>query len=545
MKYKHNSWLFIISIKNNQKWNLFQFLKDILSIQAYKKPKIWILSLGILAHLSYSFPASATSLKKLNSLQQCWKTFSNKEEFETEEDNQRKEKAIEAIKEIEPKDSKTQNILADNLEFFTGEKKASIRAKIYSLFESISQHITVKVARKLAALIRGGLPSEEKKYIITILRKRGTKDTLTIQYLRESLNDPFPEVRETTAEALGEILEKKQPVLKTFFYEPVIHPFVIYPLKSVVDIDNAVKYIRWYVIEKLAYIASYDPDPSVQKAAIEAMVKIIHAYPEGFAMVIDTLLEIILSNSDSKVKTEARFRLEKSLDTDLKKWFFRSSSIIVRQRFDIIRKLTNSLYDKDQRIRKEARKAFRILNGKKARKEYYNVQDLKAKYLERRIEEYDSTGIRLTYDNPNSQPVNKVPPPFESWFEVEVFLEIHKKGYIVLPQPVYSISEEGPDYRIDMVVISSDKSNRLLVECDGPLHNEIERQKEDKNRQKELESADRRSVWRIRHSEEKTPLLSGLSFYSYYPNWKNREIRKEPLQGLWEKLEEMNIKPVE
>ena len=535
MKYKHNSWFFVISI-NNQKRKLLQFLKNIFSIQIYIKPEIWILSLGILAHLSYPFPASAASFKKFNSLQQCWKAFLNKEEFETEEDNHIKEKAVEAIREIETKDSKTQNILADSLEFFKGEKKASIRIKIYSLFESISQHITVKVARKLAALIRGRLPSEEKKHIITILRKRGTKDTLTIQYLGEGLNDLSPEVRETTAEALGEILGGKQNILKTFFYESYIYPLIVYPSKTMFDLDNTVKYIRLYIIKNLAHTASYDPAPFVQEAAIKAMVKIIHVHFDGFGGVIDTLLEIILSNSDSKVKTEAIFNLEKSLDTNFKKRFFYFITKITQGRSDIIRKLTNSLYDKDQGVRKEARKAFRILNGKKALKEYYDVQDLKAKYLEIRIKEYDSTGNRLTYDNPNSQPINKVPPPFESWFEVEVFLEIHKKGYIVLPQPVYSTSEERPNYRIDMVVISSDKNSYLAVECDGPLHNEIERQKEDKNRQKELESAGW-SVWKIRHSEEKTPLLSGPPFYSYYPNWKDREIRKESLQDLWEKLE--------
>ena len=261
MKYKHNFWIFIISIKNNQKRKLLQFLKDIFSIQIYKKPEIWILSLGLLAHLSYSFPASAASFKKFNSLQQCRKAILNKEEFETKEDNQKKEEAVEAIKERESRDSKTQNILADSLNRFKGdENKASIRIKIYSLFESISQHITVKVARKLAGRIAGGLPSEEKKRIIAILKKRRTKDTLTIQHLGEGLNDPSPEVRKTTAEALGEMLGGEF-ALKTF-----------------------------------------------------------------------------------------------------------------------IRELTDSLYDKDPGIRKEARKAFKFLNGKKALKEYYDVQDLKAKY---------------------------------------------------------------------------------------------------------------------------------------------------------------------
>ena len=95
-----------------------------------------------------------------------------------------------------------------------------------------------------------------------------------------------------------------------------------------------------------------------------------------------------------------------------------------------------------------------------------------------------------------------------------------------------------------LVISSDDRNNRLLVECDGPHHNKIERQKKDENRQKELESAGW-SVWRIRHSEKKTPLLSGPPFYSDYPNWKDREISEEPLQGLLDKLEEMKINPVE
>ena len=217
-------------------------------------------------------------------------------------------------------------------------------------------------------------------------------------------------------------------------------------------------------------------------------------------------------------------------------------------RLNIVRNLANSLYDKEPEIRKAAREAFRVLNGiepLKTLKAYYNVQDSKAKAVEKRIKEYDTERIRLTYNNPNSRPVNKVPPPFESWFEVEVFLKIHERGYIVLPQSVYSASKEGQNYRIDMVIVSSDNGkNRIYIECDGPPHNEIKRQEEDRNKEKDLKK-NSWSVWRIKHSEEKTPSLSGPPFYSHYPNWKDRKISEDAPQGLWEKLEEMKIKPVE
>jgi very-short-patch-repair endonuclease len=89
----------------------------------------------------------------------------------------------------------------------------------------------------------------------------------------------------------------------------------------------------------------------------------------------------------------------------------------------------------------------------------------------------------------------KPPSPFESWFEVDVALEILTLGYEVKPQ-----FKVGP-YRIDLVIFDKlNTLNRLAIECDGDKYHGIEHIERDINRQKILE----RCGWkffRIRASE--------------------------------------------
>ena len=146
--------------------------------------------------------------------------------------------------------------------------------------------------------------------------------------------------------------------------------------------------------------------------------------------------------------------------------------------------------------------------------------------MNREIKKYEEKNIKTHRKGSN----NNEPPPFDSWFEVDVFLELHKKGYIVLPQfPVQKENNDSSFYYIDLLVLDSkNPQNKLAVECDGPLHNKLEQQEEDKARQEELKSAGWK-VWRIRHSEEKTPSLPGLPFYSslsqsFLDKWKDRKI---------------------
>jgi len=108
------------------------------------------------------------------------------------------------------------------------------------------------------------------------------------------------------------------------------------------------------------------------------------------------------------------------------------------------------------------------------------------------------------------------PAPFESWFEVDVALELLRKDFTVLAQ------HEVAGKRIDLVVEGG--KARLAVECDGDNWHGPDRYEADMQRQRQLE----RCGWeffRVRES----------AFYS------NRE---SALRGLWPALKERCIFPL-
>jgi very-short-patch-repair endonuclease len=107
------------------------------------------------------------------------------------------------------------------------------------------------------------------------------------------------------------------------------------------------------------------------------------------------------------------------------------------------------------------------------------------------------------------------PAPFDSWFEIDVFLELVERGYRVIPQ--YQVSS----YHIDLVVEGF--RTRLAVECDGDIAHPPEKWEQDAYRQRVLERCGW-TFWRLRGSE----------FY------------RDPgtaLRPLWEKLAQMDILP--
>jgi len=107
------------------------------------------------------------------------------------------------------------------------------------------------------------------------------------------------------------------------------------------------------------------------------------------------------------------------------------------------------------------------------------------------------------------------PAPFDSWFEVDVYLRIANRGYRVLPQ--YKAGRK----RIDLVV---EGRTRLAIECDGDRWHTDENFDEDMARQRQLERAGWR-FWRVR----------GSTFY------------RDPdaaLAPLWERLKEDGIDPM-
>ena len=105
--------------------------------------------------------------------------------------------------------------------------------------------------------------------------------------------------------------------------------------------------------------------------------------------------------------------------------------------------------------------------------------------------------------------------PFDSWFEVDVFLKIVDRGYRVLPQ--YELA----GYRIDLVV--QGLKGQLAVECDGDEWHGPDRYESDMARQRDLERC-QLVFWRVR----------GGDFY-----------RKPDaaLTELWETLESLKITP--
>ncbi|MBI2837748.1 MAG: AAA family ATPase [Acidobacteria bacterium] len=85
----------------------------------------------------------------------------------------------------------------------------------------------------------------------------------------------------------------------------------------------------------------------------------------------------------------------------------------------------------------------------------------------------------------------RAPEPFESWFEVDVFLQLTARGYRVLPQ--YEVA----GYRIDLVVEGMNR--RVAVECDGDRWHGRERYELDMARQRMLERCGWK-FWRVRGS---------------------------------------------
>lgn len=84
------------------------------------------------------------------------------------------------------------------------------------------------------------------------------------------------------------------------------------------------------------------------------------------------------------------------------------------------------------------------------------------------------------------------PEPYESWFEVDVAIELLRRGYRIRPQVEFA------GYRIDLVIEGLDK--RLAVECDGEAWHGPERFEQDMARQRQLERAGWTFV-RIRETE--------------------------------------------
>ena len=111
--------------------------------------------------------------------------------------------------------------------------------------------------------------------------------------------------------------------------------------------------------------------------------------------------------------------------------------------------------------------------------------------------------------------IERSPEPFDSWFEVDVALNIVSRGFKVVPQFKFA------DKRIDLVVQGN--KAQFAVECDGDFWHGLNEYAADMDRQRKLERCGWRFV-RIRESQ-------------YYAN------SITALEPLWIALERMGIKP--
>lgn len=111
------------------------------------------------------------------------------------------------------------------------------------------------------------------------------------------------------------------------------------------------------------------------------------------------------------------------------------------------------------------------------------------------------------------------PLPFDSWFEVDVFLRLVNRGYQVIPQ--YVVNPYEKSFRIDMVV--NGINGKLAIECDGDHWHGAAQYEKDMARQRELERCGW-DFWRVR----------GGAFY------RDPDIA---MTSLWELLDKKGIYP--
>ena len=135
------------------------------------------------------------------------------------------------------------------------------------------------------------------------------------------------------------------------------------------------------------------------------------------------------------------------------------------------------------------------------------------------------------------------PAPFDSWFELDVFLAIARRGYRVIPQ------FEVGGYRIDLVVQGLDGS--LAVECDGDAWHGPDRYEADAARQRDLERCEwefwrlPESVFRLDPDEALTDLWKTLERRQVFPTSEDKMRRNGAIRTELPVNDEADQQPIE
>ncbi|MFZ5517660.1 MAG: AAA domain-containing protein [Candidatus Zhuqueibacterota bacterium] len=112
-----------------------------------------------------------------------------------------------------------------------------------------------------------------------------------------------------------------------------------------------------------------------------------------------------------------------------------------------------------------------------------NTNDLRYKLLDHFINFKNiQEGWKRLIPIPKVKKMGEQPPPFESWFEVDVYNDIVSRSYSVIPQ--YEVAKGK--YRVDLVAILPD-GTKIAIECDGDIWHGAEQFQNDLMRQKVLE----------------------------------------------------------
>jgi len=146
-----------------------------------------------------------------------------------------------------------------------------------------------------------------------------------------------------------------------------------------------------------------------------------------------------------------------------------------------------------------------------------NANDLRFKLLDH-LKNYSSKQPILS--TPIERNLGTQPEPFDSWFEVDVYNDIIRKNFSVIPQ--YEVAKGK--YRIDLVAFSPN-GTKIAIECDGDKWHGAEQYENDMMRQKVLE----RCGWQFFR----------VRAYEYYTN------RNKALEPLWKMLTITDFKQCE
>ena len=260
----------------------------------------------------------------------------------------------------------------------------------------------------------------------------------------------------------------------------------------------------------------FDRSSDIRKETVLALINI---KPKKLPDIEHQLLKMAYNeNGEMSIRIAAIDALGEIISHNQEKTLFVIGPLRVSRkdyRKKIVFRLAEGLTSPEPDIRKATAAALKKIKLK----DWTLIQQIKVQELYQRQWE---TETRTSYNHPE---------PFGSWYEVDIFLAIHQKGYFIVPDFEVSAGTELSNsswnlpYRIDFVVFGSD-GTKLAIEYDGiKWHSTEEAMEKDMEIQEELESFG----WEVFRISEKD--------FKVFP--------EDTLEGLWNKLNEMHIHPME